>query len=137
MKNIQQFLKASLGLAFMAGSLMFTSCESDVIDLSPVNSLTDETAYATPERCKLALVGAYDAAQCGLYNGSYSRGYPLGSAIIMQGEMRAEDMVNRASFFQYTYESTHNASSTLNNITFWNASFEAINRINVVIAGEQ
>ena len=47
MKNIQQFLKASLGLAFMAGSLMFTSCESDVIDLSPVNSLTDETAYAT------------------------------------------------------------------------------------------
>ena len=137
MKNIQQFLKASLGLAFMAGSLMFTSCESDVIDLSPVNSLTDETAYATPERCKLALVGAYDAAQCGIYNGSYSRGYPLGSAIIMQGEMRAEDMVNRASFFQYTYESTHNASSTLNNITFWNASFEAINRINVVIAGEQ
>ena len=118
MKHIQQYLKATLGVAFMAGSLVFTSCESDVIDLSPVNSLTDETAYATAERCKLSLIGAYDAAQCGLYNGSYSRGYPLGSAIIMQGEMRGEDMVNRAAFFQYTYESTINASSSLNNITF-------------------
>lgn len=137
MKHIQQYLKATLGVAFMAGSLVFTSCESDVIDLSPVNSLTDETAYATAERCKLSLIGAYDAAQCGFYNDSYSRGYPLGSAIIMQGEMRGEDMVNRAAFFQYTYESTINASSSLNNITFWNASFEAINRINVVIAGEK
>ena len=99
MKHIQQYLKATLGVAFMAGSLVFTSCESDVIDLSPVNSLTDETAYATAERCKLSLIGAYDAAQCGLYNGSYSRGYPLGSAIVMQGEMRGEDMVNRAAFF--------------------------------------
>ncbi len=136
MRNIKTYLKASFGVAFLAaGSMMFTACEDNVIDLSPVNSLTDETAYSSANRCELSVVGAYDAAQCGLYDGSYSRGYLLGSASIMQGEMRGEDMVNRAAFFQYTYESTYDAGSTLNNITFWNAGFEAVNRINVVIEG--
>ncbi len=139
MNRLYKYLKTISGIVMGILSLMLYSCEGSVVDLDPVNVLTDETAYSTAERCKLSLVGAYDAAQCGQYSVSagWSRGYPLGSASVMQGEMRGEDMVNRASFYQYTYESTYNAASTQNNIAFWNCSFEAINRINVVMEGEQ
>ncbi len=46
---------------------LFTACESDVVDLEPVDKFSDLTAYGTPERCELAVIGAYDAAQCGMY----------------------------------------------------------------------
>lgn len=136
---LYKLAKTAAGLTLVCCPIVFSSCESTVLDLEPVSSLTDETAYTTAERCKLSLIGAYDAVQCGYYNSSseWSRGYPLGGAGITQGEMRGEDMINRASFFQYTYESIYNASSTQNNIAFWNCSFEAINRINVVLEGEK
>lgn len=46
---------------------VFTACESDVVDLEPVDKFSELTAYGTEERCELAVVGAYDAAQCGMY----------------------------------------------------------------------
>lgn len=139
MNKLYKNIKTISGIVLCTFSLILYSCEGSVIDLEPANSLTEETAYTTADRCKLSLIGAYDAAQCGQYTSSagWTRGYPLGSASIMQGEMRGEDMVNRASFYQYTYESQYNAASTQNNIAFWNCSFEAINRINVVIEGEE
>jgi hypothetical protein len=116
--------------------LSFTSCEKDVLDLSPVHALSDKTAYESPERCELAMIGAYDAAQCGYYATSeaYTRGYPFGAASIMQGEMRGEDMVNTAAFYDYTYSTTYDLT-TANNKSYWEASFEAINRYNAVMEG--
>lgn len=129
-----KILKITISLFTIVAALIFTSCEKDVIDLSPVDKLTDITAYETPERCELSVIGAYDAIQCGLYNGSYSRGYPFGAASIIQGEMRGEDMNLTAVFYDITYSSTY-TPSTANNQYFWEASFEAINRINTVIKG--
>ncbi|GHT04621.1 hypothetical protein AGMMS49525_11170 [Bacteroidia bacterium] len=106
-----------------------------MIDLLPVNKFSELTAYETPERCELSVIGAYDAAQCGLYtNGSYVRGYPFGAASILQGEMRGEDMINLQAFYDYTYSATYN-TTTANNVAYWEASFEAINRYNTVIRG--
>jgi len=124
----------SLGLLTLISASLFVSCESDVVDLKPVNSLTDLTAYSTSARVELAVIGAYDAAQCGLYNGSYDRGYPFGAASIIQGEMRGEDMNLTAAFYNITYSSTYSTTST-NNLYMWGTSFEAINRYNTVIAG--
>lgn len=122
----------------MAASVL-SSCESDVLDLVPVNAFSDATAYSSAARCELSMIGAYDAAQCGLYNNStssgWTRGYPFGSAHIMQGEMRGEDMNLTAVFYQITYEGTYTPSSA-NNLTMWTASFEAINRFNVVMESE-
>ncbi|MDR1717041.1 MAG: RagB/SusD family nutrient uptake outer membrane protein [Prevotella sp.] len=129
-----KILKITISLFTIVAALIFTSCEKDVIDLSPVDKLTDITAYETPERCELSVIGAYDAIQCGLYNGSYSRGYPFGAASIIQGEMRGEDMNLTAVFYDITYSSTY-TPSTANNQYFWEASFEVINRINTVIKG--
>ncbi len=130
----KQIYTVTLGISFAIFPLL-TSCESDVVDLEPVDKFSDLTAYTTPERCELSMIGAYDAAQCGIYNGSYSRGYPFGAASIMQGEMRGDDMINTASFYLITYASTYSVS-TANNMYMWEASFEAINRYNTVLAGE-
>jgi hypothetical protein len=115
-------------------SITSTSCEDKVIDLKPVDKLSDLTAYSTPERCKLSVVGAYDAAQCGRYNNSYSRGYPFGAASIIQGEMRGEDMNLTAAFYEITYSSTY-TTATANNQFYWETSFECINRVNTVLKG--
>lgn len=68
---------------------VFTACESDVVDLEPVDKFSELTAYGTEERCELAVVGAYDAAQCGMYinpdDYGWARGYPFGAASILQG----------------------------------------------------
>lgn len=116
---------------------LFTACESDVVDLEPVDKFSDLTAYGTPERCELSVIGAYDAAQCGMYintDNGWQRGYPFGAASIIQGEMRGEDMNLTAVFYDYTYSATYNLS-TANNVAMWEASFEAINRYNTVLAG--
>jgi starch-binding outer membrane protein, SusD/RagB family len=124
----------SLGLVTFFTLTLLVSCESEVVDLKPVNSLTDITAFSTPERVELAVIGAYDAAQCGKYNDSYSRGYPFGAASIIQGEMRGEDMNLTAAFYDLTYSGTYN-TTTANNRFMWENSFEAINRYNTVLKG--
>jgi hypothetical protein len=121
---------AALALTLTA----LTSCEDQVIDLQPINKVSDLTAFETPERCELAIIGAYDAAQCGIYNGSYARGYPFGAASIMQGEMRGEDMNLTAVFYDVTYSASY-TTSTANNQYYWEASFECINRLNTVMNG--
>jgi hypothetical protein len=129
-----KIIKTALSLLIVMAGYTFTSCEKDVVDLSPIDKLTDITAFATAERCELSVIGAYDAIQCGIYNTSYSRGYPFGAASILQGEMRGEDMNLTASFYDITYSATY-TTSTANNQFYWEASFEAINRINTVIRG--
>ena len=116
----------------------FVSCESNVIDLEPVDKFSEISAYSSAERCELSVIGAYDAAQNSRYtpNGTYERGYPLGSASIIQGEMRGEDMVSTATFFDKTYTAIYTVT-TPNNTALWEASFEAINRYNTVMKGIQ
>lgn len=128
----------ALGTALISLPL-FTACESDVVDLSPVDKFSDFTAYETPERCELAMIGAYDAAQCGMYiniDNGWQRGYPFGAASIEQSEMRGEDMNLSAVFYDYTYSATYNLS-TANNVAMWETSFEAINRYNTVLEGQE
>jgi hypothetical protein len=133
LQSVQSVKTVALtALAFMLTAL--ASCEDEVIDLLPVNKFSDATAFVTAERCELSVIGAYDAAQCGVYNGSYSRGYPFGAASIMQGEMRGEDMNLTAQFYDVTYSSTY-TTATANNLYYWESSFECINRLNTVMSG--
>ena len=135
-KIYKKILTVALGTALFSLPL-FTACESDVVDLQPIDKFSDLTAYSTPDRCELSVIGAYDAAQCGLYintgNGR-TRGYPFGAASILQGEMRGEDMNLTAVFYDITYSATYNVS-TANNVAMWETSFEAINRYNIVRDG--
>lgn len=126
----------NIGIVMMTLLLPFlASCEKDVIDLSPVDRLSDETAYETPNRCELAVVGVYDAVQSGYYKGNDARrGYPFGAASIIQSDMRGADLMNMASFYLITYNNTINLTSA-NNVSMWENSLAAINRANVVMKG--
>ncbi|MBS1734180.1 MAG: RagB/SusD family nutrient uptake outer membrane protein [Bacteroidetes bacterium] len=123
----------------IAASAQFLDGCHGKIDLAPYNSLDANTAFATAERCQLALYGVYDAAQSGVYdplNGAATsdRGYPFGAASIEQGDMRGEDMVNVAAFYQTTYQSLY-TPLTPNNVNMWKELYALINKANLSITG--
>jgi hypothetical protein len=129
--------KLTIALVFFA-SLVFTSCK-EKLDLAPFNQIDGGTAFATADRCLLAINGVYDAAQSGVYdplNGTATsvRGYPFGAAAIAQQDMRGEDMVNVATFFAITYQATYNTTSP-NNVNMWKELYALINKANISIDG--
>jgi len=134
MKNFRKII-----LIFLIGIAATISGCKEKLELAPYNQLSDATAFATPERCLLALNGVYDAAQSGDYdplNGTAHsvRGYPFGAASIAQGEMRGEDMVNIATFYQITYLATYSTVSP-NNVNMWINLYLLINKANLSIDG--
>lgn len=116
-----------------AVSLLVTGCKK-TLDTFPYGSITDATAFATADRCLLALNGVYDAAQSSPFVDGSARGYPFGAASFQQGDMRGEDMINIQTFYQFTYQSSHNSASA-NVVGMWNALYAAINKANVGIDG--
>jgi hypothetical protein len=120
----------------LATLLTFSSCEKKVLDLEPYSSFSDLSAFSSPARVVLALNGVYDAAQSGFYLGGAVRGYPFGAANIEQGDMRGEDMLNNALFYQITYEATYN-NVTANNDYMFQTLYALINKANLVIEGVQ
>ena len=123
-------------VATLAPAIALVSCNKDTLDLEPAYSLSENNGFDTPEHVDLSMAGAYDRIQQAQYNGSYSRGYPFGAASILQGEMRGEDFMMSQQFFLITFQGTYNPSS-LNNLTMWEASFEALNRVNITMEGVQ
>lgn len=113
--------------------LSTTSCKK-YTELNPINSLAENTAFSTPSAIELTMNGVYNTAAVGSYSGAAGRGYPFGAASIEQSEMRGEDMVNLATFFQFTYESTI-TSNTANNVNMWSNLYALINQCNVFIEG--
>src|SRR6476646_1837494 len=135
MKSLKN-IKAILLIAIT--TMLFAGCKK-TLELAPYNAFADQTAFQTPERCLLALNGVYDAAQSGDYdplNGTAHsvRGYPFGAASIEQGEMRGEDMVNIATFYQITYQATYSPVSP-NNVNMWINLYLLINKANLSIDG--
>ena len=120
-------------LAFSMVAALTLGCNK-VLDVTPYVSFSDATAFSTPQRVLLALNGVYDGAQSGFYVGNVVRGYPFGAANIEQGDMRGEDMLNQAQFYQVTYEANYN-STTPNNGFMWQTLYALINRASLTIEG--
>jgi hypothetical protein len=136
MKNIYNISLKKIGIAATFAALVFTipSCKK-YTDLQPVDALPDNVVYNTPANIALAAAGVYNAAALGNYSGGgEERGYPFGAAAIEQAEMRGEDMVNVAAFYQITYQATYSATSA-NNVNMWNGLYTLINRANAFIDG--
>jgi hypothetical protein len=127
--------KQIFNILILAGVLVLPSCKKD-INKVPFSVITDDVAYATAERCLLALNGVYDAAQNSAYLGALTRGYPFGAAHVAQGDARGEDVINLQAFYQITYQATYNPS-TANNNGMWEALYAVINKANIAISGFQ
>ncbi len=129
--TINKFFKVA---SLVTATFLFNSCEKKILNVTPYSSFTDATAFSSPERCALALNGVYDAAQSGFYAGGAVRGYPFGAANVSQGDMRGEDMLNQAAFYQITYEATYNDVSANNSFHF-QTLYSLINVANLTIEG--
>ncbi|WP_290790538.1 RagB/SusD family nutrient uptake outer membrane protein [Flavihumibacter sp. UBA7668] len=119
----------------VALSLLTPGCKK-ALDVLPFSSFTDATAFTSQERVEAAINGVYDAAQSGFYAGGAVRGYPFGAANITQGDMRGEDMLNNALFYQVTYEATYNPTSANQDFMF-QTLYALINKANLTIEGVQ
>ncbi|MEA5129118.1 MAG: RagB/SusD family nutrient uptake outer membrane protein [Proteiniphilum sp.] len=114
---------------------LFFSCTDQAINIDQKDAITYDVVFSTADRCELAIVGCYDAAQSGYYPGNNQRrGYPFGAASVEQGDMKGEDMVNTQQFFAVTYGATYDVSSP-NGQAHWECTYQMINKINIVIEG--
>ncbi|MCC8144622.1 MAG: hypothetical protein LUD02_13400 [Tannerellaceae bacterium] len=113
----------------LIGTGVLVGCTDQAINLSPKDSIPYDVAFETEERCELAIVGCYDAAQSGYYPGNdQRRGYPFGAASIQQGDMKAEDMVNVQTFFAVTYNGDY-ATNSPNGQAHWECTYQMINKL--------
>lgn len=127
--------KASKVFLFTVALTTFavSSCNK-YTELSPLSSLSESTAFTTPQNIELVVNGVYRSAAVGEYNGGAGRGYPFGAAAIEQGEMRGEDMINLQAFYDITYRALYDAG-TANNVNHWEQLYALINQANILIAG--
>lgn len=130
-----KFNKASKVLLFTVAmtTLTVSSCNK-YTELSPLASLSESTAFTTPQNIELVVNGVYRSAAVGEYGGTTGRGYPFGAAAIEQGEMRGEDMLNLQAFFDITYRALYDAG-TANNVNHWEQLYALINQANILIDG--
>ncbi|MCJ8211803.1 RagB/SusD family nutrient uptake outer membrane protein [Mucilaginibacter sp. RS28] len=129
--DLNKFMAVAVGFAIMG----LNSCKK-FTELQPLSSLSTTTAFSTTANVELAANGMYNTAAVGTYNGGGGRGYAFGAASIEQGEMRGEDMINIASFYQITYQATYDASTgSANNYNMWINLYSLINQCNTFIAG--
>lgn len=123
-------------LGFGLLMLGLTACNDEtVLDLNSINSMNEETAFSSPSLILATVNGMYNGAQVGNYVGGV-RGFIWGSAFIQQNDMRGEDGVNVAAFYQITYQGDYDGT-TGNNVYYWDSGYKLINRANLVIEGVQ
>lgn len=134
--NINKGIVNKLSALGLCGMMVFAASCKKYTELNPLASLSEKVTFESPAEIELAMNGVYRQAAVGTYNGGAGRGYPFGAAAIEQAEMRGEDMVNTATFFQITYESTITTNSP-NNENHWNNLYNLVNQGNVLIAGVQ
>lgn len=121
----------SVALLLVAAGIF--SCKK-ALDKQPFTQIADAAAYSTSDKVLQSLNGVYDAAQSGFYAGGAVRGYPFGAANIEQGDMRGEDMLNQATFYQITYEATYSNTSANQDFMF-ETLYSLINKANLTIDG--
>ncbi|ROS19712.1 putative outer membrane starch-binding protein [Chryseobacterium nakagawai] len=131
------------GVSILSISLLMAimnSCsDRETLDLQPYNNVDENLAFSTAGNVDLSIMGVYNAAQNGIYKTSPDalntpRGYVFGAAYIEQNDMRGEDMVNTATFYQLTYTATYDGGSP-NNVHYWMNAYGLINKANIAIEG--
>ena len=123
-------------IAFSTIGLFLNSCTDEkILDLAPINRISLDQAFSSPSLIESSMNGVYNAAAVGQYNTTNpngGRGYLWGAAFIQQGDCRGEDVVNTATFYEFTYTAGYDAT-TANNVFYWVDGYRLINRCNLMI----
>ncbi len=109
-------------------STVSVSCKKDFLETFPETSLSDATAFDTPERILGQVNGIYD----GLKSGQH-----LGGRFLIYNDIRGEDfIVNKPNGVTGLDTWRHNLQSTTNEVVnFWGSAYATINQANVFLAG--
>jgi len=127
MKSIYQHKKyIALGLIGGFASLLTPSCTKDILDTEPQTSISELTAYSTPEKVLAQVNNLYYRIQRpGFYGGRY----------ILFNEQRGEEFSQNsgnaaegALIWQHTALSTDSFVGNL-----WSLAYQAINNANILI----
>lgn len=127
--NMQSYKKFSVLLLTLVTLLLPNACQKDLLDPVPKNSLSDATAFSTPDRFVSLLNGLYDAMKSGaFYGGRY----------IVYGDIRAEEFINETTngvtgYSVWNHTLSESSINDVNNL--WNAVYYAINSCNIFIDG--
>ncbi|MBT2559329.1 RagB/SusD family nutrient uptake outer membrane protein [Hymenobacter sp. ISL-91] len=114
---------ATLGLGLL------TSCSHDNLEVKPRTALASEVAFDTPSRVLLQVNNMYDYMKAGAF---------LGGRYQIYGDIRADDFINRTSngvTGVAVWQHTLTEASQNDVINLWGAAYQAINQINVLLAG--
>ncbi|GGE94268.1 RagB/SusD family nutrient uptake outer membrane protein [Hymenobacter cavernae] len=105
------------------------SCDTDQLNPVPEAALLPEAVYDTPARVSLQINSLYSYVKVGNF---------LGGRYQVYGDVRADDFLNRTSNAITALQVwNHTLTETSQNdvINLWTAGYQAINQINVFLAG--
>lgn len=111
---------------FLVGLVMLsvTGCDS-VLDIDPVNELTEEKAIIDVAGARAAVAGIYDALQGGSY---YSESF------LVFSDLPSEDVEHTGTFTTYADANANRLTADNSSINgIWNALYRAVGRANIVI----
>jgi len=121
-------IRKNLAVLLFAGiaTLFTSSCQKDLLDPVPINSLAEATAFATPDRFLSNLNGIYAQLKSGqLYGGRY----------LVYNDVRGEEFLNETgngvTALQTWNHTVFESTNEVNNL--WNAAYQTINSCNIYI----
>lgn len=105
--------------------VVITAACDGLVDLQPVDRLTDETAIADARGARAALTGAYAALQSGSY---------YGGDFLFFNDLSADNAIHTGTFNNY-FDAARNELRADNTFVagMWNAMYDGINRTNHII----
>src|SRR5262245_3073491 len=84
-------MKRILIYTLFASMIITMSCKKKVVDdIEPIDRITKDLAYSTPERAEAAVVGAYDGLQSAEF---------LSGRTLIYADLLADDVIDKNSFF--------------------------------------
>jgi hypothetical protein len=105
--------------------LVAAGCNS-ILDVKPINEVSEDAAITSPAGARAALAGMYDGLQ--------STGY-YGGTFVFFGDLSGDDVRHTGTFT--TYRLADNNQLTADNTTIqglWDAMYRVVGRANVIIA---
>jgi hypothetical protein len=129
MRKITLNNKASMIIFLTVFAAGMFSCQTDLLDPLPKNSLSDKLVFDTPARIELQVNSLYTFMKAGNF---------LGGRFQIYNDIRVNDFINRTSngvtgYSVWNHTLTENSQNDV--INLWAAAYAAINQINVFLAG--
>ncbi len=115
-------------LLALAALLVPNACQKDLLDPAPLNSLSDKTIFATPDRFLSLINGIYDNLKSGqFYGGRY----------LVYGDIRCEEFLNETGNGVTGLGTwNHTVGESANEVNnLWNAAYATINACNIFLEG--